>query len=175
MRPDTAGKNSFLFFWYCCLVTRILALSSLVLHRNGWWWWWSGDDGVAPWQTAVDAARKSVSQSSSSSKAAAYLCTVQRSKWIFYLIWFLLGWAATRKAFLSTPQTRPPARHNKVLGELQLSAADFENSIHTHNHEWVGDWMCAIRWWCWLREERLWLCSRIQFTVLAAGVRVFKE
>jgi len=35
---------------------------------------------------------------------AAHLCTVQRPKWIFYLIWFQAGWLlslAARKAFSS--------------------------------------------------------------------------
>lgn len=44
-----------------------------------------------------------------------------------------------KKSIFKHASNASPARHNKVLGELQLSAADFENYIHTHNHEWVGD------------------------------------
>lgn len=44
-----------------------------------------------------------------------------------------------KKSIFKHASNASPARHNKVLGELQLSAADFENSIHTHNHEWVTE------------------------------------
>lgn len=142
MRPDTARKPR-IFLCYCCLVTRILALSSLVLQRNGWWWW----SGAAANRSR--SSQISVPVVLIAARVHTYLCTVQRSKWIFYLIWFLLGWAATRKAFLSTPQTRP-----LLLGIIKslescsgpIVCCGFENSFYIYYTTMSeSDWMCALQ------------------------------
>lgn len=130
MRPDTAGKNSFLFFFF-----------GIVASLQGYWrcrhssfiGMDDGDDGVAPWQTAVVPVVVLVVEGG---------CIFMHSSKIKMNILFDLipAWlGGYKKSIFKHASNAPPARHNKVLGELQLSAADFENSIHTHNHEWVGD------------------------------------
>lgn len=169
MRPDTAGKNSFLFFWYCCLVTRILALSSLVLHRNGWWWWWSGalaNRSRCCWEIRMPVVV--VDEGG---------CIFMHSSKIKMNILFDLipAWLGGYKKSIFKHASNAPLRGIIKSLESCNCLLRISRTLSTHNHEWVGDWMCAIRWWCWLREERLWLCKRIQFSVLAAGVRLFKE